>query len=131
MKKLSPTELIMRKVKKELDKDNKKALQKKFKLSDILTPPINPKEYYKLKWEHDSRKRGNKIMQQKKRDIHDMIDEFLRQGDYKRPEKIKNPVSTIIELLKKEYKTKTGTKFPRSDKTLEKWIYDYFNRPGN
>ena len=49
MKKLSPTELIMRKVKKELDKDNKKALQKKFKLSDILTPPINPKEYYKLK----------------------------------------------------------------------------------
>ncbi|MBQ7244931.1 MAG: hypothetical protein IJS34_01005 [Alphaproteobacteria bacterium] len=131
MTKLSATESIMRKVKKELDKDNKKNLQTKLKMSDILTPPINPKEYYKLKWEHDSRKRGNQIMQQKKRDIHNTVDDLIRQGGYKKPQRYINPESYIIESLKNDYKSKTGKKFPRSDKTLEKWIYDYFNKPGN
>lgn len=96
----------------------------------IILPP-DREEYYTLKSERRSRLRGNFIMQQNKRDKHNIFNELLRQGGYKRPQKYKNPISEIIESVKKDYKNKTGQDLKLANGTLENWVYDFFNCHGN
>jgi len=62
-----------------------------------------------------------------KRKVKDDIYKILSDGNYKRPIKIKNPISEIISRIKQEYKTESGRDFPKSNRTLENWIYEYFN----
>jgi ribosomal protein L17 len=135
MAKTSPVAQMFHKIKKELADEHYKQIQERLKkttLAELLFPPLSPKEMKeKLDKDREARKRGNQIMQKKKRDIHNTFNELLRQGGYTRPIKYKNPIANIIASVKKEYKNKTGQDLKLSNGTLENWVYDYFNCHGN
>lgn len=64
----------------------------------------------------------------KKRKNIAIIEQIIKTKGICRPQKIRNPISEIVQTIKSEYKLITGKNITLTDKTIENHIYDYFNR---